>query len=133
MTVFWVSSSMVDAQQFRFPSLAPRVKRGLPWSLPRPFCLSPGFSFPVDPYRTVEFRVAVSVASRVFVGGGATHTRLVLFPEGVCVCLCFFSFYELAISQYMRTSLAAIGCRRRGKTWGHMSILALLVSPVARS
>ena len=64
----------MDAQQFRFPSLAPRVERGLPWSLPRPFCLSPGFSFPVDPYRTGEFRLAVSVASQVFVGGGATHT-----------------------------------------------------------
>ena len=54
----------MDAQQFRFPSLAPRVERGLPWSLPRPFCLSPGFSFPVDPYRTGEFHLAVSVASR---------------------------------------------------------------------
>ena len=51
----------MDAQQFRFPSLAPRVERGLPWSLPRPFCLSPGFSFPVDPYRTGEFLLAVSV------------------------------------------------------------------------
>ena len=64
----------MDAQQFRFPSLAPRVERGLPWSLPRPFCLSPGFSFPVDPYRTGEFRLAVSVASQGVVGGGATHT-----------------------------------------------------------
>ena len=54
--------------------LAPRVDRGLPWSLPRPFCLSPGFSFPVDPYRTGEFRLAVSVASHGVVGGGATHT-----------------------------------------------------------
>ena len=54
----------MDAQQFRFPSLAPRVERGLPWSLPRPFCLSPGFSFPVDPYRTGEFPLAVSVTSR---------------------------------------------------------------------
>ena len=51
----------MDAQQFRFPSLAPRVERGLPWSLPRPFCLSPRFSFPVDPYRTGEFLLAVSV------------------------------------------------------------------------
>ena len=51
----------MDAQQFRFPSLAPRVERGLPWSLPRPFCLSPGFSFPVDPYRTGEFLLTVSV------------------------------------------------------------------------
>jgi len=64
----------MDAQQFRFPSLAPRVERGLPWSLPRPFCLSPGFCFPVDPYRTGEFRLAVSVASHGVVGGGATHT-----------------------------------------------------------
>ena len=59
----WVSLSM-DAQQFRFPSLAPRVERGLPWSLPRPFCLSPGFSFPVDPYRTGEFLLAASVTPR---------------------------------------------------------------------
>ena len=76
----WVSLSM-DAQQFRFPSLAPRVERGLPWSLPRPFCLSPGFSFPVDPYRTGEFRLTASVASRVFVGGGATHTMPRAVPE----------------------------------------------------
>ena len=54
----------LDAQQLRFPSLAPRVERGLPWSLPRPFCLSPGFSFPVDPYRTGEFLLAVSVTPR---------------------------------------------------------------------
>ena len=54
----------LDARQLRFPSLAPRVERGLPWSLPRPFCLSPGFSFPVDPYRTGEFPLAVSVTSR---------------------------------------------------------------------
>ena len=59
-----VALSMMDAQQFRFPSLAPRVERGLPWSLPRPFCLSPGFSFPVDPYRTGEFLLAVSVTPR---------------------------------------------------------------------
>ena len=63
MCHYWVSLSM-DAQQFRFPSLAPRVERGLPWSLPRPFCLSPGFSFPVDPYRTGEFLLAVSVTPR---------------------------------------------------------------------
>ena len=56
--VGWMS---MDAQQFQFPYLAPRVERGLPWSLPRPFCLSPGFSFPVDPYRTGEFLLAVSV------------------------------------------------------------------------
>ena len=57
---------LVDGRptQFRFPSLAPRVERGLPWSLPRPFCLSPGFSFPVDPYRTGEFLLAVSVTPR---------------------------------------------------------------------
>ena len=54
----------LDARQLRFPSLAPRVERGLPWSLPRPFCLSPGFSFPVDPYRTGEFLLAVSVTPR---------------------------------------------------------------------
>ena len=72
----------MDAQQFRFPSLAPRVERGLPWSLPRPFCLSPGFSFPVDPYRTGEFRLAVSVASQVFVGGGDTHTMPVFVSQG---------------------------------------------------
>ena len=75
----------MDAQQFRFPSLAPRVERGLPWSLPRPFCLSPGFSFPVDPYRTGEFLLAVSVTSWQA-----------------------DNFYGLAMSQYMRTSLAAI-------------------------
>ena len=73
----------MDAQQFRFPSLAPQVERGLPWSLPRPFCLSPGFSFPVDPYRTGEFRLAFSVASQVFVGGGATHTMPRAVPEGL--------------------------------------------------
>ena len=59
-----VSCLSMDAQQFRFPSLAPRVERGLPWSLPHPFCLSPGFSFPVDPYRTGEFLLAVSVTPR---------------------------------------------------------------------
>ena len=76
----------MDAQQFRFPSLAPRVERGLPWSLPRPFCLSPGFCFPVDPYRTGEFRLAVSVASHGVVGGGATHTMpgFVLSKEVFC-------------------------------------------------
>ena len=81
--VGWMS---MDAQQFQFPSLAPRVERGLPWSLPRPFCLSPGFSFPVDPYRTGEFRLAVSVASQGVVGGGATHTMpgFVFFKGGFC-------------------------------------------------
>ena len=37
-----VSCLSMDAQQFRYPSLAPRVERGLPWSLPRPFCLASG-------------------------------------------------------------------------------------------
>ena len=68
----WVLA--MDAQQFRFSSLAPWVERGLPWSLPRPFCLSPGFSLPVDPYRTGEFHLAVCVTPQIFVGSGATHT-----------------------------------------------------------
>ena len=63
----------MDAQQFRFPSLAPRVERGLPWSLPRPFCLSPGFSFPVDPYRTGEFLLAVSVTPWQSLAAVLTH------------------------------------------------------------
>ena len=69
-----LASFSLDARQFRFPSLAPRVERGLPWSLPRPFCLSPGFSFPVDPYRTGEFLLAVSVTPRQSLAAVLTHT-----------------------------------------------------------
>ena len=101
----WVLA--VDAQQFRFSSLAPWVERGLPWSLPRPFCLSPGFSLPVDPYRTGEFHLAVCVTPQVFVGSGATHTMPVFVSQGR-LRISFFFFYGLAISQYMRTSLDAI-------------------------
>ena len=86
----------LGAQQLRFPSLAPRVERGLPWSLPRPFCLSPGFSFPVDPYRTGEFRLAVSVASQGVVGGGATHTMPgFVFSKGV------FCFDKILWASYL--------------------------------
>ena len=86
----------LDARQLRFPSLAPRVERGLPWSLPRPFCLSPGFSFPVDPYRTGEFRLAVSVASQGVVGGGATHTMPgFVFSKGV------FCFDKILWASYL--------------------------------
>ena len=101
----WVSLSM-DAQQFRFPSLAPRVERGLPWSLPRPFCLSPGFSFPVDPYRTGEFLLAVSVTPWQSLAA-VLHT-LCLDSFSPKECFVLTRFYGLAISQYMRTSLAAI-------------------------
>ena len=96
----------MDAQQFRFPSLAPRVERGLPRSLPRPFCLSPGFSFPVDPYRTGEFLLAVSVTPRQSLAA-VLHT---LCQDSFSPRECFVltRFYGLAISQYMRTSLAAI-------------------------
>ena len=95
----------MDAQQFRFPSLAPRVERGLPWSLPRPFCLSPGFSFPVDPYRTGEFLLAVSVTPRQSLAAVLHTLRRFTFPKGVFLLA---EFYELAMSQYMRTSLAAM-------------------------
>ena len=96
----------LDARQLRFPSLAPRVERGLPWSLPRPFCLSPGFSFPVDPYRTGEFLLAVSVTPRQSLAA-VLHT---LCQDSFSPRECFVltRFYGLAISQYMRTSLAAI-------------------------
>ena len=86
--------------------MAPWVERGLPWSLPRPFCLSPGFSLPVDPYRTGEFHLAVCVTPQVFVGSGATHTMPVFVSQGR-LRISFFFFYGLAISQYMRTSLDA--------------------------
>ena len=100
----WVSLSM-DAQQFRFPSLAPRVERGLPWSLPRPFCLSPGFSFPVDPYRTGEFRLAVSVASQGVVGGGATHTMPgFVFSKGV------FCFDKILWASYLAVHAHELSC-----------------------
>ena len=93
----------LGAQQLRFPSLAPRVERGLPWSLPRPFCLSPGFSFPVDPYRTGEFLLAVSVTPRQSLAA-VLHTLCQdSFSPGECFVLT--RFYGLAISQYMRTSL----------------------------
>ena len=93
----------LGAQQLRFPSLAPRVERGLPWSLPRPFCLSPGFSFPVDPYRTGEFLLAVSVTPRQSLAA-VLHT-LCLDSFSPKECFVLTRFYGLAISQYMRTSL----------------------------
>ena len=85
----------LDARQLRFPSLAPRVERGLPWSLPRPFCLSPGFSFPVDPYRTGEFLLAVSVTPRQSLAA-VLHT---LCQDSFSPRECFVltRFYGLAI------------------------------------
>ena len=59
------------------------VERGLPWSLPRPFCLSPGFSLPVDPYGTGEIHLAVCVTPQVVDGGGATHTLPGEVTEGL--------------------------------------------------
>ena len=100
----------LGAQQLRFPSLAPRVERGLPWSLPRPFCLSPGFSFPVDPYRTGEFLLAVSVTPRQSLAA-VLHTLRHFSFDVSKGCFSFSrvsNFYGLAMSQYMRTSLAAI-------------------------
>ena len=77
----WVLS--MDAQQFQFSSLAPWVERGLPWSLPRPFCLSPGFSLPVDPYRTGEFHLAVCDAPSFRWQRCYTHYACFRFPGEV--------------------------------------------------
>ena len=82
----------MDAQQFRFPSLAPRVEHGLPWSLPRPFCLSPGFSLPVDPYRTGEFRLTASVASRYSLAAVLHTLCLERCPKGCTNYRIYFSF-----------------------------------------
>ena len=96
----WVSLSM-DAQQFRFPSLAPRVERGLPWSLPRPFCLSPGFSFPVDPYRTGEFLLAVSVTPRQSLAA-VLHT---LCQDSFSPRECFYGLAIFAVHAHELTVL----------------------------
>ena len=85
----------LGARQLRFPSLAPRVERGLPWSLPRPFCLSPGFSFPVDPYRTGEFLLAVSVTPRQSLAA-VLHT-LCQDSFSPRECFVWTRFYGLAI------------------------------------
>ena len=107
-TLGWVLA--MDAQQFRFSSLAPWVERGLPWSLPRPFCLSPGFSLPVDPYRTGEFHLAVCVTPQIFVGSGATHTTPVFVSQGEVANL-FFSYKILVLwAGYFTVHADKLGC-----------------------
>ena len=122
----------MDAQQFRFPSLAPRVERGLPWSLPRPFCLSPGFSFPVDPYRTGEFLLAVSVTPRQSLAAVLHTLRHFSFDVSKGV---FFSTQPAAITSpwqaegaHAHTSPTRLPCSIRERTLPNISLRCSFVT-----